>query len=68
MEYLKVLQAMMGRNPYPYMSLDWGNQAKEWLAKQQAMRFPNQYNNILYYLPDENDPYVNKWTQDRYNY
>lgn len=64
----RVAQMLMGQgSPNPYMGLDLRGRLADGWNRFQAQYFPNQYNNMMYYIPDANDAYANKWAMDQYN-
>ena len=64
----RVARMLMGQGgPNPYMGLNLGERFRDGWDRFQAQYFPNQYNNMMYYIPDANDVYANKWAQDMYN-
>lgn len=68
-DYRRLLQMMLGQGgPNPYMGLDLRNRLGDYISRMQARYFPNQYNNMLNYIPDDTDVYANKWAMDRYSY
>ena len=53
-DYARLLQMMLGQGgPNPYMGLNLRNNIGDALGRFQAKYFPNQYNNMMYYIPDE---------------
>ena len=64
----RIARMLMGQgSPNPYMGLDLRNRLGDWWNRTQAQYFPNQYNNMLYYIPDANDEYANKLADRVYN-
>lgn len=70
-DFARLLNLMLGNgNPNPYMGLDIRGQLEKvgdaW-NRFQAQHFPNQYNNMLYYIPDANDVGANQLADRIYN-
>lgn len=68
-DYARLLQMMLGQGgPNPYMGLDLRNRIRDGWDRFQAQYFPNQYNNMMYYIPDANNESANNLANMVYNY
>ena len=64
----RVARMLMGQGgPNPYMGLDLRNRLRDGWDRFQAQYFPNQYNNMMYYIPDANDAGANALANRMYN-
>lgn len=64
----QILNYIFGNGaPAPYMGLDLRGQVGDWVQRKQAQYFPNKYNNMLYYIPDEYDTGANGLANLIYN-
>ena len=64
----RVARMLMGQGgPNPYMGLDLRNKLRDGWDRFQAQYFPNQYNNMMYYIPDVHDVGANALANRMYN-